>query len=256
MSGFTFNNIINIPPVGTIVQYCGNDTLDPDGWVICNGQSRTTSDNRYVNLAPLLNNMQAGSFTGSITDTILTVTSVASGIICIGQTISGTNIQVDTKITEYGTGTGDTGTYTVSISKTVSSTTISAITSHNSNNIVPPDLRSRFLFGSGSTNSNIGTIGGSSSQTLTTNHLPSHSHAGGSTGNQSNNHTHEYYAPGTSVNTEDQANWEATYNLGNTKTSDNSVGHTHDYTLDAIPDSGNSINILPSYFKINYIMKY
>jgi hypothetical protein len=66
------------------------------------------------------------TFTGSISGTTLTVTAVSSGTITIGQTISGTGVTGGTTITGLGTGTGGTGTYTVSASQTVASTTITA----------------------------------------------------------------------------------------------------------------------------------
>jgi hypothetical protein len=65
-------------------------------------------------------------FTGSISGTTLTVSSMAYGSVVVGQTISGTGVTGGTKITAYGTGVGGTGTYTVSSSQTVSSTTITA----------------------------------------------------------------------------------------------------------------------------------
>ena len=54
------------------------------------------------------------SFTGSITGTTLTVTAVASGIVAIGQVVTGTGVAASTTITALGSGTGGTGTYTVS----------------------------------------------------------------------------------------------------------------------------------------------
>lgn len=65
-------------------------------------------------------------FTGSISGTTLTVSSMAYGSVVVGQTISGTGVTGGTKITAYGTGVGGAGTYTVSASQTVSSTTITA----------------------------------------------------------------------------------------------------------------------------------
>lgn len=63
-------------------------------------------------------------FTGSISGTTLTVTAVTSGNVGIGSVISGTGITVGTTITGLISGTGSTGTYTVSVSQTVASTTI------------------------------------------------------------------------------------------------------------------------------------
>jgi hypothetical protein len=61
-------------------------------------------------------------FTGSISGTTLTVTASASGSIVLGQVISGSGVTGGTTITAFGTGTGATGTYTVSASQTVGST--------------------------------------------------------------------------------------------------------------------------------------
>ena len=63
--------------------------------------------------------------TGSIAATTLTVTAVTSGVLSVGQTITGTGVTASTTITGYISVNADgTGTYTVSISQTVASTTI------------------------------------------------------------------------------------------------------------------------------------
>lgn len=65
--------------------------------------------------------------TGSISGTTLTVTSISPGAsLYVGQVITGTGITAGTTITSLLSGTGETGTYTVSTSQTVSSTTITA----------------------------------------------------------------------------------------------------------------------------------
>jgi hypothetical protein len=72
------------------------------------------------------------SFTGSISGTTLTVSGggILSGAIAIGQTLSGSGVTAGTTIVGYTTGAGgnvnELGTYTVSKSQTVSTTTISA----------------------------------------------------------------------------------------------------------------------------------
>ena len=66
-------------------------------------------------------------FTGSISTTTLTVTSVQSGTIAVGQAIFGQGMAQNTVITALGTGSGGTGTYTVSDSQTVASTTINSV---------------------------------------------------------------------------------------------------------------------------------
>ena len=68
--------------------------------------------------------------TGSITDTTLTVTTAPAdgSSLQIGQGLSGKGITPGTQITGLITGTGRTGTYSVSISQTAPSTAITAVT--------------------------------------------------------------------------------------------------------------------------------
>lgn len=70
-------------------------------------------------------------FTGTIDDgtppgagTVLTVSAVASGTIYLGMELTGTGVTAGTRVTAFGTGTGGVGTYTVSASQEVASTTI------------------------------------------------------------------------------------------------------------------------------------
>lgn len=65
-------------------------------------------------------------FTASISGTTMTVTAVTSGTITVGVGISGTGVTAGTTITALGTGAGGTGTYTISTTQTVASTTISS----------------------------------------------------------------------------------------------------------------------------------
>ena len=65
--------------------------------------------------------------TASLSGTTLTVSAVSSGSLKIGQTIQGSGVATNTMITAFGTGTGTTGTYTVSTSQTVASTTMYAL---------------------------------------------------------------------------------------------------------------------------------
>jgi len=64
---------------------------------------------------------RAGAFsgTGQISGTTLTVTNVTAGAIYIGATITGTGVTAGTRVTDFLTGTGNVGTYTVSASQTV-----------------------------------------------------------------------------------------------------------------------------------------
>lgn len=70
------------------------------------------------------------TFVGSISGNTLTITSITYGAVTMGMTLTGTGITAGTTIVGFGTGAGgnvnEAGTYTVSISQTASSTTISA----------------------------------------------------------------------------------------------------------------------------------
>jgi hypothetical protein len=66
------------------------------------------------------------TFTGSIATDVLTVTSIASGNIALGMTISGSGITAGTRILSFAGGAGEDGTYTVTPNQTAVSTTISA----------------------------------------------------------------------------------------------------------------------------------
>lgn len=78
------------------------------------------------------NGSVGATFTGSISGTTLTVpaNAVTAGAITMGMTLSGTGITAGTTIVGFKTGAGgdvnEGGTYTVSASQTVSSTTITA----------------------------------------------------------------------------------------------------------------------------------
>ena len=65
--------------------------------------------------------------TAAITGTTMTVASVSSGTLYVGQTIQGTGITAQTIITALGTGSGGAGTYTVNNSQTIASITMYAL---------------------------------------------------------------------------------------------------------------------------------
>jgi hypothetical protein len=98
------------PPIGTTPR---NDTMAHE-LGHNNGLNHWDSYNQYQAVA-----------TGSISGTTVTITGV-SGTLAVGQEIQGGTIASGTYIAALGSGTGGTGTYTVSTSQTVSSTTIYA----------------------------------------------------------------------------------------------------------------------------------
>lgn len=69
---------------------------------------------------------QEAAFTASIASTTMTVTVLASGTLKVGQVIDGAGVTAGTYITALGSGTGGTGTYTVSVSQTVGSEAMTA----------------------------------------------------------------------------------------------------------------------------------
>lgn len=76
--------------------------------------------NVATNTFTVQDTITTASFIGSTSgaSTTLSVTSVQSGTIQVGQIIAGTNIQAGTTITALGTGTGGVGTYTMSLAST------------------------------------------------------------------------------------------------------------------------------------------
>jgi microcystin-dependent protein len=60
-SSFTYNGFFIGAPVGTIVSYMG--ITDPDGWIICDGVTRTGGAGRYAALKDILNGSIGGSNT-------------------------------------------------------------------------------------------------------------------------------------------------------------------------------------------------
>ena len=59
------------------------------------------------------------SGTATIATTTMTVASVVSGQVYVGMPVIGTGIEAGTVVTEFGTGVGGTGTYTINVSQTV-----------------------------------------------------------------------------------------------------------------------------------------
>lgn len=79
------------------------------------------------------------TFTGSISGNILTVTQVGTGTIAVGQVLSGPGVIPGTTISALGTGAGNAGTYTLSTSQIVNSTTLTTAPLTN----VPSPARAR-----------------------------------------------------------------------------------------------------------------
>jgi hypothetical protein len=67
-------------------------------------------------------------FTGSISGTTLTVSSVTNGALAVGQVLFGVNVLQETVITALGTGTGGAGTYTINLTQTIASEQMNSAT--------------------------------------------------------------------------------------------------------------------------------
>jgi hypothetical protein len=108
-----------------------------------------------------------------------------------------------------------------------------------------PDLRDRFVVGAGG-NYNVASTGGSADAIVV-----SHTHTG-TTGGQSQDHTHKY---GSASNWgSSQPNAFDARNTGDFATSGTSNDHTHNFTTNAAGSSGTNAN-LPPYYALCYIMK-
>lgn len=86
----------------------------------------TVSASQTVASTTITATQPAAIVTGAIAGTVFTVSAVAAGTLAVGQILSGSGVTAGTYIASLGTGTGGTGTYNVSASQTVSSTTIVA----------------------------------------------------------------------------------------------------------------------------------
>lgn len=99
-----------------------------------NSFSNGTGAGIEVYMGQLGSAVTKATFTGSIaydvstSSAILTVSSVSSGTLAVGQTITGTGITAGTTIKTLGTGTGGTGTYNIKSSPTIASTSITSYT--------------------------------------------------------------------------------------------------------------------------------
>jgi len=100
----------------TVITALGTGTGGAGTYTVSNSQ--TAAAGRY-------NSAQVNAvFTGSTSGTTLTVTSVASGVLHAGMTITNSTLSTKTVITALGTGTGGAGDYTISNSQTVGSSTM------------------------------------------------------------------------------------------------------------------------------------
>ena len=115
--------LVNNVSVGGNLAVTGNSTLTGNSTVT--GNFTLTGNPIGVIKSGTVISTAATSFTASISGTTMTVTAVGSGTVDVGEVIGGTGVTAGTSVLAQLTGTpGSTGTYTVSASQTVASTTI------------------------------------------------------------------------------------------------------------------------------------
>lgn len=114
--------LLDILPTGVeVVQAQDNRVPEPkvDDFVVMTPM-------RLPRLATNIDTFVDCAFTASIAVTTMTVTDVAIGEIAVGAVVIGSGVTADTVVTAFVTGSGGTGTYTVSKSQTVASRILAA----------------------------------------------------------------------------------------------------------------------------------
>jgi hypothetical protein len=89
-----------------------------------------STGSQYIDIAngATTSSTTASGTASSITTTVLTVGGTVTGVFVVGMQLTGTNVLPYTYITSLGTGTGGAGTYNISQTQTVASTTITGTT--------------------------------------------------------------------------------------------------------------------------------
>ena len=111
---YVFNSLLTPTMIGELNTTTGRVTISDNGInaYIVDGTYRYTWRIATVT---------AAVFTGTVSGTTLTVTSVKSGTIAVGQHFFAVGALQESVITALGTGTGGTGTYTLGLSQTIAS---------------------------------------------------------------------------------------------------------------------------------------
>lgn len=155
-----------------------------------------------------------------------------------------------------------------------------------------PDLRNRFVLGAGETYE-VGSTGGATSvtsssdgehtpsatvqsTTLNANHLPSHRHdleIRSGSGRRSGDNTRRYWVEFNSAfmgNTDSAGPWQSLSSVPGGSTTDgyssqmrttlaggssSPQGHTHEVSVDKVPNHTHSVSVIPPYYALAFIMK-
>jgi hypothetical protein len=115
-------------PTGVITMWSGAITSIPTGWYLCDGENSTPDlRGKFIigagATAASVTGSAGASVTGSISGTTLTVSAVANGTLAVGDVVSHSSILEVATISGLGTGTGGTGTYTLTYTGSTSSFT-------------------------------------------------------------------------------------------------------------------------------------
>ncbi len=124
-----------------------------------------------------------------------------------------------------------------------------AVAGRDDSTLVVPDLRNRFIVGSGQ-NYQSGNTGGADSITLSVDQMPRHNHTGSTA--SSGTHNHPYGTRGFATNGAVGA--DGSFDNDNVRHTWNSGAHTHGVTINHTGNSQAHEN-RPPYFALAYIMK-
>lgn len=111
---YVFNSTLTPVMIGQLNSTTGRVTISDNGInaYIVDGTYRYTWR---------ISTVTSAIFTGAVSGTTLTVSSVQSGSLAVGQNLFAIGALQETVITAFGTGSGGTGTYTLGLSQTIAS---------------------------------------------------------------------------------------------------------------------------------------
>jgi hypothetical protein len=127
-TSFVQSAIAPLLPAGLILLWSGSQASIPSGWVLCDGNNSTPDlRGRFVigagSIAASATGTAGASVTGDISGTTLTVSAVTFGTLAVNDIVSHSSILQTATISGLGTGTGNTGTYTLTYTGSTSSFT-------------------------------------------------------------------------------------------------------------------------------------
>jgi len=127
-TAFVQSALAPLLPAGLILLWSGSQASIPSGWLLCDGTNSTPDlRGKFIigagSIAASVTGTAGASVTGSISGTTLTVAGVTFGTLAVNDAVLHSSILNATTISGLGTGTGNTGTYTLSYTGSTSSFT-------------------------------------------------------------------------------------------------------------------------------------